>query len=104
MPVHSNGQHALGARRASYSRRVTMRRISINLPATVVAELTRIAESEHRALDAVIRDAIGRHVARIGEARSADVFGLWRHRARCGIDYQRDARAEWSCEPRRADG
>ncbi|MDN8045827.1 hypothetical protein [Burkholderia multivorans] len=36
-----------------------MRRISINLPATVVAELTRIAESEHRALDAVIRDAIG---------------------------------------------
>lgn len=81
-----------------------MRRISINLPATVVAEPTRIAESEHRALDAVIRDAIGRHVARIGEARSADVFGLWRHRARSGIDYQRDGRAEWSCEPRRADG
>ncbi|PRG24222.1 CopG family transcriptional regulator [Burkholderia multivorans] len=81
-----------------------MRRISINLPATVVAELTRIAESEHRALDAVIRDAIGRHVARIGEARSADVFGLWRHRARSGIDYRRDGRAEWSCEPRRADG
>ncbi|MGK8208138.1 CopG family transcriptional regulator [Burkholderia cenocepacia] len=81
-----------------------MRRISINLPATAVAELTRIAESEHRPLDAVVRDAISAHVARISDARSADVFGLWRHRARSGSDYQENARAEWSREARHADG
>ncbi|WP_254222128.1 hypothetical protein [Burkholderia multivorans] len=103
MPVHSNGQHAL-RRSTSVLQSEGDNASHLNQSACNGRRRTDADCRIGTPLDAVIRDAIGRHVARIGEARSTDVFGLWRHRARSGIDYQRDARAEWSCEPRRADG
>ncbi|MEJ2769262.1 hypothetical protein [Mycetohabitans sp. B46] len=44
---------------------------------------------------AVIRDAVGVHIAERARALGTDVFGMWKDRHAKGLSYQEKLRREW---------
>mgnify|MGYP000701752107 CR=1 FL=1 len=73
---------------------VTMRTV-IDVPDEVIETLDRVSASEQRSRASVIREALAKYVDHLTRPDLEAAFGVWRNKAKDGVDYQNDLRKEW---------
>lgn len=69
-------------------------RTLIDIPDSLVNEMTLIAELQHVSRAEAIRQAISAYVEQ-NRPLTADVFGIWKARGIDGLQYQEKVRSEW---------
>jgi len=70
-------------------------RTLIDLPDNQMAALTALCERLKQSRAAVVRAAVAEYLARHQRDSRQEAFGLWGPETPDGVQYQREARAEW---------
>jgi predicted transcriptional regulator len=70
-------------------------RTLIDLPDPQVRALAALCDKVNKSRASIVREAIAEYLAKYQRGPGEEAFGLWTANAPDGIDFQRDARAEW---------
>ncbi len=70
-------------------------RALIDIPDTQVRALAALCEQVNQPRAVIVRQAIAEYLVKYQRGPGQDAFGLWTASAPDGINFQRDARAEW---------
>jgi hypothetical protein len=70
-------------------------RTLIDLPDPQVRALAALCDRVNKSRASIVREAIAEYLAKYQRGPGEEAFGLWTADAPDGIDFQRDARAEW---------
>jgi predicted transcriptional regulator len=70
-------------------------RTLIDIPNAQVRALAELCDKVNQPRAAIVREAIAEYLAKYHRGPGEDAFGLWTAAAPDGVDFQRDARAEW---------
>jgi hypothetical protein len=70
-------------------------RTLIDLPDPQVRALAALCDKVNKSRASIVREAIAEYLAKYQRGPDEEAFGLWTANAPDGIDFQRDARAEW---------
>lgn len=73
---------------------VIMRTI-IEIPDEVVKSLDLCRRQEQKSRAALIREAIQHYLERKGSTSPEEAFGIWKRKAKDGVQYQDEIRSEW---------
>jgi hypothetical protein len=70
-------------------------RTLIDLPDPQIRALAALCDKVNKSRASIVREAIAEYLAKYQRGPGEEAFGLWTADAPDGVDFQRDARAEW---------
>ncbi len=70
-------------------------RTLIDLPDPQIRALAALCDKVNKPRAVIVREAIAEYLAKYQRGPAEEAFGLWTADAPDGVDFQRDARAEW---------
>lgn len=70
-------------------------RTIVDLPEEQIEALKRLSEQSLLSRAELIRRAVAEYLQHHRTDMTDSAFGIWRHKQRDGLDYQRERRQEW---------
>lgn len=70
-------------------------RTIVDLPKEQIEVLKQISEQSRLSRAELVRRAVAEYLQRHHSDPAADAFGIWHHKPRNSLDYQRKLREEW---------
>jgi len=70
-------------------------RTIVDLPDEQIQVLKELSKESHLSRAELVRRAIAEYLQHHHCDQAEDAFGIWRHKARDGLDYQSELRNEW---------